>query len=103
MWFNLRDHVDTGRLIIPANRIARTSLEWAKFQEQLLNCAKWYDGTYLCAEKSDGYLDDYPDSLGLMLMADTFTETMEVEVTPYNPFFNSIENSNKSRKLSEWT
>ena len=103
MWFNLRDHIDTGRLIVPSNRVARNTVEWLKFQEQLLNCEKWYDGAYLCAQKSDGYLDDYCDSLGLMLMADNFVETLEVEVQPFNPFFNNVSDNRNNRNSLEWT
>lgn len=87
MWFNLVDHVNSGRLIIPANKIAKSSPEWHHFQEQLLNCQKWFDGSYMCAEKSEGYNDDFCDSLGLMLLADNFVESYEVEVDEFNPFF----------------
>lgn len=87
MWYNLLEHLHQGRLILPANKQAQATQEWQNFQEQLLNCQKWFNGSYLCAEKADGFLDDYVDSLGLMLLADSFEVQEEVEVEEYNPFF----------------
>jgi hypothetical protein len=96
MWYNLREHIDTRRLVIPANSQARATTEFQHFQEQLLNCQKWFDGAYLCAEKSDGHLDDYCDSLALMLLADNFEVEQEIEMEDFNPFFTQANELNNN-------
>lgn len=87
MWYNFLQHIDSGRLIIPANKQAQNTTEFQHFEEQLLNMVKWYDGAYLCAEKGDGYFDDYGDSLALMLLSDNIEAETEIEVDAFNPFF----------------
>lgn len=87
MWYNLIQHRDSGRLVIPANKTAQATSEWQNFREQMLNCEKWYDGAYLCAQKADGYLDDYVDSLGLMCLINEIEEQDEVEVESENVFY----------------
>lgn len=90
MWLNLTSYFETKRIIIPANRETMKNPSWEAFREQLLNCEKWYDGPYLCAEKSEGYQDDYVDSLGLMLLTDGFEiDEFEVEEED-NPFFSTF-------------
>lgn len=98
MWFNLIEHFQTGKVVIPSNKVSQGTEEWQRFQEQLLNCQKWYDGAYICAEKSDGFLDDYVDSLGLCLMADNFQVSEEIEQEPFNPFFDNIQDSRTLHK-----
>lgn len=101
MWYNLLSHIDSGRLIIPGNKTAQNTQEFQNFQEQLLNMHKWFDGAYLCAEKGDGYFDDYGDSLGLMLMSDNIEVMEDVEEEVFNPFFaNTLNNRNLVSKLN---
>jgi hypothetical protein len=50
-------------LYCPQIRRLRKQKLWDRFKEQLLNMQKWYNGAHLCAEKGDGYQDDYIDSL----------------------------------------
>lgn len=87
MWFNLIDHIQQGRLIIPANKTVRSTQEFRNFEEQIKNCVKYHDGPFLVCHKSVGYLDDYVDSLGLMLLAPNFEIAEEVEIDVFNPFF----------------
>lgn len=95
MWFNLIDYIQTGRLIIPANKKVRELPEWEKFEEQLTNCSKNYDGPYLVCQKGDGFHDDYVDSLALMCLATNFEVAEEIEEEPFSPFFSDqLENRN---------
>ena len=72
MWQALDADIKSGRLIIPANRSARERDEYVSCQEQLFNLKKEWKGSYMVCSKSDGYNDDYPDSLGLMTLAGNF-------------------------------
>lgn len=101
MWFNLLQDISTGRLIVPANKATQSTHEFQRFKEQVLNCQKYYNGSYIVAEKSEGYLDDYVDSLGLMCLAVNFEIPDEVEVEPFNPFYSEVSNVlEMSRHLS---
>jgi hypothetical protein len=90
MWIALQRDIETKRLTIPANAAARETDEFLNCEEQMKNLRKWYVGSYLCAEKSDGYFDDYCDSLGLSIVAANTTtlqeESYEIEILDYNPF-----------------
>ena len=93
MWYNLLSEIQTRRLIIPANKRVRATPEFIKFEEQMKNCQKYFNGNYLVCEKSDGYFDDYVDSLGLMCMAANKEQTSEYEVEEMdNPFYSTMDN-----------
>lgn len=91
MWISLQTDIQSRRLIVPANKPARATAEFQNFEEQMKNLQKWYEGSYLVAEKSEGYYDDYCDSLALMVMAgnEGITEIIEMEEEVYNPFIDS--------------
>lgn len=93
MWYNLVTEIATKRLIVPANKRVRDTTEFQKFEEQMKNCQKYFNGSYLVCEKSDGYLDDYVDSLGLMCLAANQEQEVgyEIEVED-NPFYSTIDN-----------
>lgn len=93
MWFNLIDIIQQNRLIVPANRNVQITEEYQEFEEQMKNCLKYYDGPYLVCHKSEGYHDDYVDSLGLMCMATEFEAQEEIEEEVFNPMFENILNS----------
>lgn len=92
MWYNLISDIHTKRLIVPANQKTRSSQEYIKFEEQLKNCQKYFSGAYLVCEKSEGYFDDYCDSLGLMCLAankEQEDNSYEMEVTD-NPLYAGV-------------
>lgn len=100
MWQALRADIDSKRLIIPANKQVRALDEFRNFQDQITNLQKWYEGSYIVAEKSQGNFDDYCDSLGLATIGGNMESTPEMEDDDYNPlnegrndFLNSIRNS----------
>lgn len=102
MWFNMIDYIQTKRLIIPANSKIRGSEKWRSFEEQMKNCTKGYNGPYLVCQKSEGYHDDYVDSLALMLLANSFEQTDD-DVEEYeNPFFQNQINNRKLRSNNSW-
>lgn len=69
MWFNFISDIQTRRLIVPANPSVRATTEYQKFEEQMLNCTKFFNGPYLVCQKADGYFDDFVDSAALMSLA----------------------------------
>ncbi len=75
--------ISTGRLIVPFNSKVRASPEGAHFEEQMMNCQKYFNGPYLVVEKMDGFNDDYVDSCALMCHAADAqsAESHEVEET----------------------
>lgn len=105
MWYNLTSDISTRRVIIPANSKTRDTMEYKKFEEQIKNCQKYFNGAYLVCEKSDGYFDDYCDSLGLMCMAanqdQEFDDEVEIEVTD-NPLYAGITSTVESLKRNSY-
>lgn len=91
MWYALTAAISSGRIVVPSNKKAVSTKEYARFEEQMMNCTKFFDGPYLVCQKSDGYLDDYVDSLGLMNLAGDYqlAEVHEIEEDD-NPFFAGI-------------
>ena len=91
MWFNFLSDIQTHHLIVPANKKTRMTPEYMKFEEQMKNCQKYYNGTYLVCEKSEGYFDDMVDSCALACMAATYEQEVkeEMEVTP-NPLYEGV-------------
>lgn len=92
MWYNLLSEIRTRRLVIPANQKTRSSQEFIKFEEQMKNCQKYFNGAYLVCEKSEGFFDDYCDSLALMCMAanqEKEDNSIEMEVTD-NPLYDNV-------------
>ena len=62
MWFNFTSDIQTKHLIVPANAKVRGTTEYMKFEEQMKNCQKYFNGSYMVCEKSEGYFDDFVDS-----------------------------------------
>ena len=91
MWFNFVSEIQTRHLIVPANKKVRTTPEYMKFEEQMKNCQKYFNGAYMVCEKSEGYFDDFVDSCALMCMAANQEQTVEeeMEVTS-NPLYGGI-------------
>lgn len=91
MWFNFTSEIQTKHLIVPANKQVRSTTEYMKFEEQMKNCQKYFNGAYMVCEKSEGYFDDFVDSCALMCMAANSEEQVEneMEVTD-NPLYSGV-------------
>ena len=78
----------TGRLRFPGGVTGRSTKEYGRFIEQMLNLKKEYKGSYMCCEAIDeaNAHDDYPDSLVLALHAATYPIVRGV-VAEDNMFF----------------
>lgn len=91
MWFNFTSEISTRHLIVPANKKVRSTTEFSKFEEQMKNCQKYFNGPYMVCEKSEGYFDDFVDSCALMCLAANEDQQVEeeMEVTD-NPLYGGI-------------
>lgn len=90
MYFNLTSEISSRHIIIPANKVVRGTTDYMKFEEQMKNCQKYFNGPYMVCEKSEGFFDDFVDSLALMCMAANSEqegeEEAEIEVSD-NPLY----------------
>lgn len=91
MWFNFVNEIQTKHIIVPANKVVRGTTEFSKFEEQMKNCQKYFNGAYMVCEKSEGYFDDFVDSAALMCMAGNADQEVEeeMEVTD-NPLYGGV-------------
>lgn len=91
MWFNFVSEIQTRHLIVPANKSVRSTTEFMKFEEQMKNCQKYFNGAYMVCEKSDGYFDDFVDSCALMCMAANEEQKVDTEMEVLdNPLYDGI-------------
>jgi hypothetical protein len=91
MWYNFTSDIQTRRLIVPANRVVRSTFEFQKFEEQMKNCQKYFNGAYMVCEKSEGYFDDMVDSCALMCLAANAQREAESELeVDDNPLFSNL-------------
>lgn len=91
MWYNFTSDIQTRRLIVPANRMVRGTIEFQKFEEQMKNCQKYFNGAYMVCEKSEGYFDDMVDSCALMCLAANAQRVAESELeVDDNPLFSNL-------------
>lgn len=104
MWFNFISEIQTRHLIVPANKQVRATTEYMKFEEQMKNCQKYFNGAYMVCEKSDGYFDDFVDSCALMCMAANSEEAVEseMEVTE-NPLYGNVTSVVESIKRNSYS
>lgn len=94
MWFNFTSEIKTRHLIVPANNKVRSTTEYMKFEEQMKNCQKYFNGSYLVCEKSEGYFDDFVDSAALMCMAANEEQAVEEEMEVLdNPLYGGIKDT----------
>lgn len=103
MWFNFISYIQTRHLIVPANKSVRSRPEFMKFEEQMKNCQKYFNGSYMVCEKSEGYFDDFVDSCALMCMAANEEDKIEeeMEVTE-NPLYRGISDTISSIRRSSY-
>ena len=91
MWYNFTSDIQTRRLIVPANRVVRSTSEFQKFEEQMKNCQKYFNGAHMVCEKSEGYFDDMVDSCALMCLAANAQREAESELeVDDNPLFSNL-------------
>lgn len=103
MWFNFTSYIQTKHLIVPANKKVRATTEYMKFEEQMKNCQKYFNGAYMVCEKSEGFFDDFVDSSALMCMAANEEQKVdeEMEVTE-NPLYKGVIGEINSIKRHSW-
>lgn len=103
MWFNFISEIQTRHLIVPANKQVRATTEYMKFEEQMKNCQKYFNGAYMVCEKSDGYFDDFVDSCALMCMAANSEEEVENEMEVLeNPLYGNVTSVVESIKRNSY-
>lgn len=91
MWFNFVSEIQTRHLIVPANKKVRATTEFMKFEEQMKNCQKYFNGSYMVCEKSEGYFDDMVDSCALMCMAANEEQKVDEEMEVLdNPLYGGV-------------
>ena len=99
MWFGFTADISARRLVIPANKQVRGTTEFMKFEEQIKNCQKYFNGPYMVCEKSEGYFDDFVDSC---LSADTEVLTIEgfkgIDALTMDDFVASVNSEDYSMK-----
>ena len=102
MWFNFVSEIQTRHLIVPANKKVRSTTEFMKFEEQMKNCQKYFNGAYMVCEKSEGYFDDFVDSAALMCLAANEEQKVdeEMEVTTNNLYGGVSDTINAIRRHS---
>jgi len=86
MWKSLDNAINTKILSVPAHDSVKATLEFKRFEQQMLSLTKkWVDKTLIC-QKLQGEQDDYCDSIGLMnLAADyLYQEEQEIEISSFN-------------------
>jgi len=91
MWFGFTSDIQTRRLIVPANKKVRATMNYSKFEEQMKNCQKYFNGPYMVCEKSDGYFDDFVDSCALMCLAANSEQEVEGDMEVLeNPLYSAV-------------
>lgn len=103
MWFNFTSDISARRLVVPANRQVRETTEFSKFEEQMKNCQKYFNGSYMVCEKSEGYFDDFVDSCALACMAANEDKQVEeeMEVTE-NPLYSGVIDTMTAMRRNSW-
>jgi hypothetical protein len=102
MWQALKADIDSERLEIPAHKNVRETDEFINFEEQAKNLQKWYEGSFIVAEKARGFNDDYMDSLGLAVMAGNAASPQEIEDDDYNPLMEGMKSANNMIRQNSW-
>ena len=103
MWFNFTSEIQTRHLIVPANSAVRSTTEYMKFEEQMKNCQKYFNGAYMVCEKAEGYFDDFVDSSALMCLAANSEQEIEeeMEVTE-NPLYGNVISTIEAMKRNSY-
>ena len=86
LWTELDADISKKRITIPASKSVRESNEFIHFEEQITNAVKYYVGAHFVVHKSEGFKDDYLDSLGLANHAANLEVVVEDEADAENNF-----------------
>lgn len=102
MWKILDEDIDNSRITVPAHRTVRETPEFKMFEEQLLNLQKFWKGSFMVCEKTQGFKDDFCDSLALCNLAGNhlYTPATSMEVSQNKLLGTAIRNSLKNS--SRW-
>lgn len=102
MWKALDEDIENERLIVPAHRTVRETSEFKMFDEQMLNLQKYWKGSFMVCEKTQGFKDDFCDSLGMCNLAGNhlYTPSTSVEITSNNLLGTGYRNN--LRNNSRW-
>lgn len=102
MWKSLDEDITNRRLVVPANKMVQSKKEFKDFVEQMTNMQKYWRGSFMVCEKTQGFEDDYCDSLALMNLAGNhlYSPPMDMEVQDNIMVGNAHRNSMKQR--SRW-
>jgi hypothetical protein len=89
LWQNLQGDIRHSRIVIPANKQTQHTQEYIKCERELKGLLKWWDGSYLVAQKGDSAddADDYPDSLALFAWAGNVRVEKDMEESSSNELF----------------
>lgn len=102
MWKVLDEDYTNRKVIVPGSKLTRQTSEHKAFVSQMTNLQKYWRGSFLVCEKTQGYADDYCDSMGLFNMAGNhlYTPIQEMEMSQ-NTLINTHAQFNV-RKDSSW-
>jgi len=86
MWKVLDEDISNKKFIVPASKIARQEEDFKKFCEQMTNLQKYWRGSFMVCEKTQGYADDYCDSGALLNLAGNhlYRPVQEMEMSQNN-------------------
>lgn len=105
MWQALTEDIRNKRFRIPANRFVRDTQEFKNCEQQLKAMEKWYEGSYIVAQKAENEKDDYVDSMGLACIAGNYNlpdMDQEVEDTDDNDLLGNYVQPNQFSRNCSW-
>lgn len=102
MWKAWDEDIRNNLFKIPASKKAQNTEEFKTFKEQITNLQKFWRGSYLVCEKTQGFSDDYCDSGALFNLAGNhlYVPIEEMQVDK-NVLINTSDNFDL-RRNSEW-
>ena len=102
MWKALDEDTTNEKVKVPASKTVRETEQFKEFSEQITNLQKYWRGSYMVCEKTQGYADDYCDSFALFNMAGNhlYVSVQEMEVEA-NTLINTRDRFNL-RESSSW-
>lgn len=102
MWKRLDEDINNKRIIIPANKSIQETEQFRNFKEQMLNLQKRWNQSIMICHKTDGFKDDYCDSLGLANLAGNHLYQKPTEVEVFDNFFVNNSNTDSIIEESRW-
>ena len=104
MWKALDEDINNSKMEVPASKAVIETAEYMEFYKQMTNLQKYWRGSYLVCEKTQGFKDDYCDSLGLFNLAGNhiYAPEQEMEVYDENMFFGLSARDMQIKNNSSW-